>query len=114
MYLQMPSGPRTSAYTRAHALTPKTRTACAHTPASSQQRAMHIHHRWQEVSQANTSRDRQGCLLKEKHQAGIRLAVFSSQLRHRQAGQPCVSHLPPPPREDNISIFLLKCVGAQG
>lgn len=47
------------------------------------------------MPQANAPRDRQGCIPKVKHQAGHRLPAFSSQLRHRQAGHLCVSHLPP-------------------
>lgn len=106
--------PPALAHLPAHALTPKTRTACAQTSASSQRRATRVHLLWRDVSEANTSRDRQDCLLEEEHQAGMKLPVFSSQLRHGQAGQPYVSHLPPLHRKGNISIFLLKCVGAQG
>lgn len=58
----------------------------------------HVHHRWQDVSQANVAGDRQDRPLEGKHQAGMRLPVFSSQLGRRQAGQPCPSHLPPPRR----------------
>lgn len=106
MCLQMPSSAHTSACSRVNtqnkdSLCPDICifTATGHT---------------RDVSETNTSRDRQDCLLKEKHQAEMKLPVFSSLLRHGQAGQPCVSHLPPPHRKGNISIFLLKCVGAQG
>lgn len=74
---------------------------------------VHRHNWWQDVSQANAARDRQECLPTGKHQAGLRLPAFSSQLGHRQAGHLCVSHLPLS-AEGNTSIILLKCVGAQG
>lgn len=108
MCLQMPSSIRTSADTHAHALTPETRTACARTSASPHARTSPV------VGCLSGERIQRRAGLSAPGEASGRAEAACIFLPARaQAGWAALCESPPR-KAGNISIFLLKCVGAQG